>query len=84
MKLIDLVRKVIKEEQRKLKEGTATSEVDDLAIDLLDYMGGSIESLPNWNLDKRIVKYFQENGIDRNLAQTVYQAALKLSRSNRH
>lgn len=69
--------------ESKLEELSTEDEITDLATNLLDFMGGSIDNLPNWRADQRIVKYFRESSISGNLASKVYQRALELSQDNK-
>lgn len=80
--LESLVRRIIKEERQRLKELSTKDEIDHLATSLLDYLGGTMENLPNWRADSGIVEYFRDNSISGNLASRVYQRALELSQDN--
>jgi hypothetical protein len=77
-KLSRLINQIIKEEVRRvrLKESSSQQEIEDLAIDLIDYMGKELPLRPN----QRILRWFEEAGItDENLIKQIYQKALKLN-----
>lgn len=82
-KILSLIKKVIKEERRKLKEFNTEDEIEHIATNLLDYLGGEVENLPNWRADRQIVNFFRDNAItDQRLAGKIYHRALELSQEN--
>lgn len=83
MNIKQLIKKIIKEERRKLEEFSSNDEIEHLATSLLDYLGGEVEDLPNWRADRQIVNFFRDNVItDQRLAGKIYQRALELSQEN--
>lgn len=82
-RIVLLLRKIIKEERHKMLESSFDDEVDDLAIQLIDYLGTELPK-QGWNTNPRIVSWFKENGIKINtsIAQGIYRKALELNRDN--
>lgn len=82
---IQFLKKMIREEVRKvrLKEDTFNDEVDELATNLIDYLGTELPAA-GWKTNPRIVGWFKENGIKINtpIAQDIYRKALELNRDN--
>jgi len=63
--------------ESRLKESSSDQEIEDIAVDLIDYMGKELPPRPN----PRIMKWFQESGItDVNMLKQIYLRALKLNR----
>ena len=58
---ITLVKKIIKE-QLNLKESTTQREMEDTAIDLIDYLGAQVPNQSPFQ-NKRVMGFFRELGI---------------------
>lgn len=74
--LIEMIRKVIREEQFKFGKFGSNTSLDNLAFELLDFAGGELEDSYDW---KNIYKtFFEERGIDPKSreAETIYNTAL--------
>jgi len=77
------VRYVGKKNDGKLNELTSEDEIEHQATNLLDYLGGEVEDLPNWRANTSAVEFFRDNGItDGKLASKIYQRAVQLSQAN--
>ena len=66
-------------DESRIRENSE-SEIDDIAVDLIDYMG---KQLPpqGWAKDKRIIGFFREQGLtDPKMVQQIYNRALKMNR----
>lgn len=77
-KLSKMINRIIKEEVRKvrLKESSSQQEIEDIAVDLIDYMGKELPPRPN----QRIMRWFQESGItNQNIMKQIYLRALQLN-----
>lgn len=62
--------------ESRLKESSSQQEIENLAVDLIDYMGKELPPRPN----PRILRWFQEAGIDdQNLISQIYKRALQLN-----
>lgn len=78
---ITLVKKIIKE-QLNLKESTTQREMEDTAIDLIDYLGAQVPNQSPFQ-NKRVMGFFRELGItDQKLISQIYQRAVKLNRES--
>lgn len=78
---IALVKKLIKE-QFKLQESTSQQEIEDTAIDLIDYLGAQVPNQSPFQ-NKRVMGFFRELGItDQKLIKQIYQRAVKLNRES--
>lgn len=81
MQLESFIRKIVKEERQKLRESSSQAELQDLAINLIDYLGGQ---LPNhgWSKNQRIMDFFRDLGYKDNdpLVHKIYNLALKLNK----
>ena len=78
---ITLVTKIIKE-QLNLKESTTQREMEDTAIDSIDYLGAQVPNQSPFQ-NKRVMGFFRELGItDQKLISQIYQRAVKLNRES--
>lgn len=76
---IQKIKRQIKEEFLKLNEATSEQQIEDLAIDLIDYLGKQLPT-QGWMQNKRIRGFFEDNGISNaTLMKKIYQKALKLN-----
>ena len=75
------IRRIVKEERRRLKEASSNQEINDIAVDLIDYLGGELPS-SNWSRNSRIMGFFRELGYKDNdpMVHKIYNLALKLNR----
>lgn len=80
-RLKNYIRAIIREEKRRLGEASSNSEIKDMAVDLIDYLGGELPS-SNWSRNPRIMGYFRELGYKDNdpMVHKIYNLALKLNR----
>lgn len=59
-----------------IKESSSNQEMQEMAINFLDTMGGSIEDYPNGiRGNPRYVRYFKELGVNSQIAQKIYDLA---------
>lgn len=80
-KISSWISEIITEEIRKvrLKENQSQQEIEDLAVDLIDYMGKQLP-VTGWNKNPRIMGFFREQGIlDGKVIQQIYQKALQMN-----
>lgn len=80
-KISSWINQIITEEIQKfrLKENQSQQEIEDLAVDLIDYMGKQLP-VTGWNKHPRIMGFFREQGIlDGKIIQQIYQKALQLN-----
>lgn len=76
---INFVKKLIKEQVR-LKEGSSQQEIEDIAVDLIDYLGKQLPT-HGYLQNKRIINFFQDAGItDTQMIKKIYNRALQLNR----
>ena len=61
-----------------LSEQSSEQEIDTLAQNFIDTMSGSIKKYNNWRVNPDYVHYFEESGIDDNMATRIYNRALEL------
>lgn len=80
-KLESFIRKIVKEERQRIKESSSQAELRDLAIDLIDYLGGQLPT-QGYTRNQRIMDYFRELGYKDNdpMIHKIYNLALKLNR----
>lgn len=82
---VEILKRMIREEVRKvrLKEDSFNDEVEELAIQLIDYLGAGLPAT-GWKTNPRIFNWFKENGIKINtpIAQDIYRRALELNQDN--
>lgn len=81
MQLESFIRKIVKEERQKLRESSSQAELQDLATDLIDYLGGEL-STQGWSKNQRIMDFFRDLGYKDNdpLVHKIYNLALKLNK----
>lgn len=79
--LESFIRRIVKEETRRIKEASSNQEIQDIAVDLIDYLGGDLPS-SNWSRNSRIMGFFRELGYKDNdpMVHKIYNLALKLNR----
>ena len=75
----DYVKQFIK--TKKIKESSSQAELRDLAIDLIDYLGGELPT-QGWSKNQRIMDFFRDLGYLDNdpLVHKIYNLALKLNK----
>lgn len=81
-KLLRMINQIITEELKKvqLKENSSQQQIEDLAVDLIDYLGKQLPS-QGYLQNKRIMNFFQDAGInDISLIKKIYNRALQLNR----
>lgn len=65
--------------ESRLKE-SSQSEIEDIAIDLIDYLGKQLPT-QGWSQNKKIMGFFQDQGLtDMKVIQRIYKRALQLNR----